>query len=222
MSSKTRDRQRRPARSQRPLPPGKSMLVVCEGTTEQEYIDELSRHIGNPSVQIRFCRDRGTPDKIVALAQQEIRAQATNRNPGYDEVWCVFDRDDHDHFHGPIQTAIDRGYKLAVSNPCVELWLLIHDRESPGQQHRDHIAKMLKQFDQDYHKHLSFGLYRDGLHNAVRTAHRLAVMADEDGERPFSNPSTSFYKLVISVATRAGSDSYIQGWDWLANHVSSQ
>lgn len=222
MPSKSRNRPRPPARTQRPSPAGKSLLVVCEGTTEREYIDELRRHIGNPSVHISFCREGGTPDKIIDLAQTEVRDQVANRNPSFDEIWCVFDRDDHEHFNGPIQTAIDRGYRLAVSNPCIELWLLIHHREAPGQLHRDHLARMLKQFDVNYDKHILFGLYRDRIRNAVRVAHRLEVMADEDGERPFSNPSTSFYKLVISVATRAGSDTYIQGWDWLANHANSQ
>ena len=220
MPSRTRNRQRRPARSQRSLRPGKSLLVVCEGTTEQEYIDELRRHIGNPSVQIRFCRDRGTPDKIIDLAQQEVRDQATNRNPGFDEVWCVFDRDSHDHFNGPIQTAIHRGYKLAVSNPCIELWLLIHHRDSPGQQHRDHVKDMLKRYDRGYKKHVRFDRYVDGIPSAVQIAHRMEVIAQEDGERPFGNPSTSFYKLLISVAARAGSEEYIQGWDWLARYAN--
>ena len=221
MPSKSRYRSRRLARSQRPQPPGKSLLVVCEGTTEQEYIDELARHIGNPSVQIRFCRDRGTPDTIIALAQKEVRNQVANRNPDYDEIWCVFDRDDHDHFNGPIQTASDRGYKLAVSNPCIELWLLIHHRAAPGQLHRDHVKRMLKQFDANYDKHISFGLYQDGIRNAVETSHRLDVMAVEDGEQPFGNPSTSFYKLVVSLAARACSDLYIHGWDWLASYATN-
>jgi hypothetical protein len=220
MPSKTRDRQRRPARSQRPLPPGKSLLVVCEGTTEQEYIDELSRHIGNPSVQIRFCRDRGSPDKIIELAQHEIRDQAANRNPRFDEVWCVFDRDSHDYFNGAIQTAIDRGYKLAVSNPCIELWLLVHHRQSPGQRHRDDVHDMLKRHDKGYKKHVRFERYVNGIPSAVQIAHRMEVIANEDGERPFGNPSTSFYKLLISIASRAGSDEYIQGWDWLAQYAT--
>jgi len=222
MPSKSRDRPRRLARSHRPQPAGKSLLVVCEGTTEQEYIDELARHIGNPSVQIRFCRERGTPDKIIELARKEVKVQVANRNPGFDEVWCVFDRDSHEHFIGPIQTAIHRSYKLAVSNPCVELWLLIHHRDSPGQQHRDHVQDMLRRHDRGYKKHVRFERYVDGIPNAVRTAHRMDVTAQEDGERPFGNPSTSFYKLVISIASRSASDLYIKDWDWLAKYASSQ
>jgi hypothetical protein len=48
----------------------------------------------------------------------------------------------------------------------------------------------------------------------------MEVIANEDGERPFGNPSTSFYKLLISIASRAGSDEYIQGWDWLAQYAT--
>jgi hypothetical protein len=218
MPSNSRNRQRRPSRSQRPRPSGKSLLVVCEGTTEQEYIDELAKFVGNPSVQIRFCRDRGTPDKIIELAQIECRAQAANRNPGFDEVWCVFDRDDHEHFLGPIQTAIDRCYFLAVSNPCVELWLLIHHREAPGQLHRDQINKMLKKFDIGYKKHVRFEAYRAGMENAVRVAHRMDSEAKAEGARPFMNPSSTFYRLVSSVATRSSSGEFVEGWEWLARY----
>jgi hypothetical protein len=50
----------------------------------------------------------------------------------------------------------------------------------------------------------------------------MDVTAQEDGERPFGNPSTSFYKLVISIASRSASDLYIKDWDWLAKYASSQ
>ena len=201
MPSNSRNRQRRPSRSQRPRPSGKSLLVVCEGTTEQEYIDELAKCIGNPSVQIRFCRDRGSPDKIIELAQSECRAQAANRNPGFDEIWCVFDRDDHEHFLGPIQTAMDRKYFLAVSNPCIELWLLIHHREAPGHK-----------------KHIRFESYRAGIENAVRVARRMDSEAAAEGARLFMNPSSTFYKLVNSVATRTNSGDFVGGWEWLASY----
>jgi hypothetical protein len=218
MPSNSRNRQRRPSRSQRPRPSGKSLLVVCEGTTEQEYIDELAKFIGNPSVQIRFCRDRGSPDKIIELAQSECRAQAANLNPGFDEIWCVFDRDDHEHFLGPIQTAMDRKYFLAVSNPCIELWLLIHHREAPGQLHRDQIKKMLKKYDKGYKKHIQFQAYRAGIENAVRVARRMDSEAAAEGARLFMNPSSTFYKLVSSVATRTNPGDFVGGWEWLARY----
>jgi hypothetical protein len=218
MPSNSRNRQRRPSRRQRPKPSGRSLLVVCEGTTEKEYIDELAKCIGNPSVQIRFCPERGTPDKIIELAQNECRAQAANRNPGFDEVWCVFDRDDHEHFLGPIQTATDRSYCLAVSNPCIELWLLIHHREAPGQLHRDQIQKMLKRFDAGYKKHVRFDRYRAGIENAVRVAHRMDSDAKAEGSRQFMNPSSTFYRLVSSVATRSSSGEFVEGWEWLARY----
>ena len=218
MPSNSRHRQRRPPRRQRPKPSGKSLLVVCEGTTEKEYVDELAKCIGNPSVQIRFCPERGTPDKIIELARNECREQTANRNPGFDEVWCVFDRDDHEHFLGPIQTAIDRCYFLAVSNPCIELWLLIHHREAPGQLHRDQIKKMLKRFDVGYKKHVRFEPYRAGIENAVRVAHRMDSEAKAEGGKPFMNPSSTFYRLVSSIASRSSSGEFVDGWEWLARY----
>ena len=70
----------------------------------------------------------------------------------YDQVWCVFDRDDHPHFDEAIKMARDNGLDLAVSNPSMELWLLLHFRDNPGMQHRREVRRMLKEHVPKYDK----------------------------------------------------------------------
>jgi hypothetical protein len=52
-----------------------------------------------------------------------------------DEVWCVFDVDEHPKLAEARDQANANGIQLAVSNPCFELWLLLH-----FQEHRAHAG----------------------------------------------------------------------------------
>lgn len=121
-------------------------------------------------------------------------------DPGaaFDEIWCVFDRDDHERFQDACTMARDNGLRLAVSNPCFELWLLLHFRDSPGAQHRDQVARALRECLRGYRKHLDFAAVAAGVDDAVGRARRL----DEDAERmgePGHNPTTGVYLLVQSI-----------------------
>jgi hypothetical protein len=119
----------------------------------------------------------------------------------YDEVWCVLDVDEHPKLHEARQLANARGIELAISNPCFELWLLLHFRESPGAQHRHALQNMMKQFIVSYDKHLDFDLLSSGVVDATRLARRLADDAQEEGESG-RNPTTGVYLLTDSIARR--------------------
>ncbi len=54
------------------------------------------------------------------------------------QVWCVFDRDKANNetdiqanieFDIAVQTAVNKGFKVAWSNDCFELWILLHFEE---------------------------------------------------------------------------------------------
>jgi hypothetical protein len=91
----------------------------------------------------------------------------------------------------------DNQLELAVSNPCIELWLLLHFRENPGAQHRAHVQKMLKKVLPD--KHFDFELVTDLVDHATERARRLDQEAESMGEA-FRNPTTGFYRLTESIA----------------------
>ena len=55
-----------------------------------------------------------------------------------------FDVDEHPGISDAKQMARASGIKLAISNPCFELWLLLHFREQPGPQNRHRIQHILK------------------------------------------------------------------------------
>jgi hypothetical protein len=183
-------------------------LVVCEGAvTEPDYLRGLERWARNHTVQIDIPLDHGVPLTLVRRAEalaDQARSAAKREDDAflaYDEVWCVFDIDEHPNIDDARQLARARGIQLAVSNPCFEIWILLHFRESPGARHRHDLRRMVGQYLPGYDKHLDFARVAPGLDDAVRRAQRLDRDAQDEGE-PGRNPSTGAYRLVESIMKR--------------------
>ncbi len=72
----------------------------------------------------------GAPLQLVQKAanQQKLdrREAARGRGDAFNEYWCVFDRDQHPKLPDAMQLAAARGIMVAFSNPCIELWFLLH------------------------------------------------------------------------------------------------
>lgn len=207
MSGERRDRDRRPARRLPSREPRRRLLVVCEGErTKPEYLKGVRAMVRNPAVDVQFHPQRGKPRKVVEMAKEarEIAAERAKaeKDPflADDEVWGVFDRDDHERFFDAIQMAKANGLKLAVSNPCFELWLLLHFRESPGSRHRQEQPQLLrKRHLPNYDKRIDFHLLAAGVKDAIARAERLAQIAEYLGEDLYMNPTTGVYHLVRAI-----------------------
>jgi hypothetical protein len=206
MAPRMRDRKRRPARGRAHKSPKRRLLVVCEGkVTEPAYIKGYERSARNATVDVEIHPEQGVPRTLVEVAKDaRAKARDAGKRSGddflsYDEVWAVFDRDEHPRFQDACQMARDNGIELAVSNPCIELWLLLHFRDSPGAQHRHNVLKMLKTYLPGYDKRLEFEDFAEGAAQAIARARRLDADAESMGEA-FRNPTTGVYRLLESIA----------------------
>lgn len=200
-----RDRERRPGRRTPFLDPRPVILIVCEGErTEPEYLRGFARACRNPRVRIEIAPEHGVPRTLVTIARDhKKRAEAAaksqgNDNLAYDAVWCVFDVNDHPRLADARQMARDNGIHLAVSNPCFELWLLLHFRESPGMQHRERIRQLLSDHVPGYDKKVEFTTYSAGHGRAEKRAEQMDRKAEQAGE-PGRNPSTGVYRLTRAI-----------------------
>jgi hypothetical protein len=122
-------------------------------------------------------------------------ARERDDNLAFDSVWCVFDIDVHPHVGEAKEMARDNGIDLAVSNPCFELWLLLHFRDNPGMQDRGKLGKMLTEFVPEYDKHVDYATYAAGYAQAVARSARMDQAAENDGESG-RNPTTGVYRLT--------------------------
>jgi len=204
--SKRRDRVRRPGRRAPFRDPRPTILIVCEGErTEPEYLNGFWRACRNPRVLIHIPAEHGTPKTLVDIAKayknetRDTAEQKADENIAYDQVWCVFDIDDHPNVADAKQMARDNGIELAISNPCFELWLLVHFRDSPGMRDRAEVQAMLTQHVPDC-KHVDYTVYFPTYLEAVARATRMDQVADTCGT-PGHNPSTNVYKLTELIRT---------------------
>jgi hypothetical protein len=180
------------------------ILVVCEGeVTEPAYIEALRSWSRNPRVEIVVEPKGGVPMSLIARAI-ELKTAADRRakqekdeNLIYEEVWCVFDVDEHPRVEDARFRARQAGLRLAMSNPCFELWLYLHFAESPGLQHRHDLQKMLRRRmpSPPTAKTIDPAALRPGIRQAILRAERLERDATQDGE-PTRNPTTEVFKLV--------------------------
>ena len=75
----------------------------------------------------------------------------------YDQVWCVFGKDDFNDvdFNNAIEIAKSNNFGVAYSNQAFEYWLILHfDDHQGGGMHRkdyaDKIDTLLKPFNLSY------------------------------------------------------------------------
>jgi len=206
-----RDRDRRPARLRSTQAPKKRLLLVCEGeASEPDYLQGFQRIHREAMVEVHVAEQHGDPkylvEKAKELAREARRKAKTDPLEAYDEVWVVCDVDDHARLPDARQMARDNGIRMVVSNPCIELWFLLHFRDSPGARHRHDVQTMLE------NKCRADGLKSTGKHvdaeelepkyaEAMTRAQRMrddAIEMDEEGR----NPSTDIFFLTESICGR--------------------
>jgi hypothetical protein len=206
MSLSFRDRDRKPGRRVPFRDPRPIILIVCEGkNTEPEYLEGFWKACQNPRVKIEPVGGIGAPLTLVQVARDRKRRADKNakregdENLKYDQVWCVFDIDNHPHVPEAKLLAAEHGIQLAISNESFELWLLLHFRESPGAQNRKDLMRMLKQYVPNYDKHVDYAKdFHSRYDNAKRRAKALCDFAAADAESG-RNPTTTIYLLTHEI-----------------------
>jgi len=207
MQKRFRDRERHLGRNPAKREPKHRILVVCEGrVTEPEYFKALQHEFRNPLVHVEIDKQGGVPLTVVNRAI-ELDNQANDQSKRfqeddlkYDDVWCVIDVDEHPHLAQALELAQKSGVKVAVSNPCIELWALLHFRDQTERIHRHDAQQALKAFMPKYDKVLDFDRMRRAYTKAAERAQSLRKTAEAMGE-PNRNPSTGVHLLAELIRT---------------------
>jgi hypothetical protein len=113
----------------------------------------------------------------------------------FDDVWGVFDVDAHPHVGEARAKAAASGIDLAISNPCIELWALLHFQEQRAHIERDKAASHLKKHMPGYEKRLDFAAMKPGYEAALRRAGELDREAQQHAA-PGRNPTTGIFRLT--------------------------
>ncbi len=184
------------------------ILVVCEGrTTEPGYLKAFQHAQRNPRVQVQVAPETGVPQTVVEIAirlRDEAEREAKHQrdeNIKWDVVWGVFDIDEHPNVEHARRLAATNSIQLAVSNPCFELWALLHFQDQRAHIER-HVARAaLQRHLPGYDKALDFTKMQHGYAQAVNRAQDLereAALHQNDGR----NPTTGVYALTEQIRTK--------------------
>lgn len=190
--------------------PRRELLVFVEGeVTEEIYLKDWHRRFrGQVNVQIHEFH--GTPMALVerAVSAKAVEAKEARRNRGraHDEVWCVFDVDEHPLLPEACALAAAEGIRLAITNPCIELWFLLHFVDQTAFIDR-HAAQKAAAGHLHCDKKLTQGaldVLAEHFEAAKMRAETLEKKHHLDATPSPGNPSSGVWRVVDAISAAPG------------------
>lgn len=194
------------------------ILIVTEGSkTEPLYLGDIRSkyRLQTANVQVQHSQYGTSPIRIVEYAEHLFVNGDEEKNiqpRAFEQVYVVFDRDDHETYHNALNKAAALNGKLRndlkqpvkfeaiASVPCFELWLLLHFEDVHAPLHRAEVYQRLRQHLPNYDKGQA-GHYAQtcpNLADASQRAERLAQLTTaHDGVEPY----TDMHRLVHLLST---------------------
>ena len=173
-------------------------LIVCEGKkTEPQYFKQF-RATG------LVVEVDGVGKNTLGLVEE---AKKRRMDDEYDQVWCVFDKDDFpiENFEKAIQKAHENNIHVAYSNQAFELWYVLHfeylnsaiDRKAYMKKLNNYLGFEYKKNNPD-----TYQILLCKIDVAIKNAERL--MQEYHPSHPGKDdPSTNVYQLVIALREQA-------------------
>lgn len=171
--------------------PRRVFLVVCEGETEKTYAEAL-RHFFRVPVTIKT---KVSGNAINArLINQYLKELNLTKDDDY-TVFYIYDCD--------VECIIDKLHRLPgekiLTNPCFELWYMLHSRDHARVVQSDTVVKSLVE------SHSVWDRYAKGRLSPEQTdylmAHRHEASARAKRLSWPGNPSSNVYALIEALET---------------------
>lgn len=168
---------------------GKTMkpnfFVFCEGKTEVVYVEFLRSLFRVPIQIIPRKSDSNISDKYIDSCKKDY---VLTKN---DKTFAMFDLDVAGMYER-LQKL--KGTILLTSNPCFEVWLLLHHEDCKTALTSDECVKHLCAYFRKYKKGVLLEEEKAQLFSNMDTAISRAQRLYEH-----SNPSSSVYKLMLAI-----------------------
>ncbi len=217
---KERQRKELERKKQRSRVTCERILIVSEGSkTEPLYFDEIRIALHLPIRNVKTSAGAlGTePIQVVRYARDLIENGDLHKGiepRAFDQVFAVFDRDDHPTYFDALRSAESLDgklkndekrrvhFKAIASVPSFELWLLLHYEDIQAPLHRDEVMQLLRKPENfaGYEKGAgsAFATTRDRLAIATQRAEALAAKFSADTA---PEPYTAIVDLVKILTT---------------------
>ena len=180
-----------------------TIVLFVEGETEGDYFTHWAARLRG-KVTLNVDPDRGKdPKRVAELAIAEAKLHRGRRGRPPTEVWCVYDVDDHHHLIDATHKAWANSVRVAISDPCFEIWLYFHRVDQTGQIER-HKLQRETEIAIGCDKRLSRAVFDDLLPDqptaTLRALTAYARNVLNDSLKPDdSNPSTNVWQLTTRL-----------------------
>ncbi len=188
--------------------------LYTEGqNTEPEYFYALQRTLDGALIRIEPVAAVGVPTTIAERAIEEAAkfAKVRKKDSSFsenDQIWAVFDRDEHLRIDEVYRKCERSGVGVAFSDPCFELWLILHlqdyDQTLDRHQIQRYLGELLPDYDRNRSKSTDCNKLVSELERACsRSAGLLGRRlreAPENREPPnLSRPYTTVHLLIKAI-----------------------
>ena len=185
--------------------PKRKFIIYSEGkNTEPDYFRAVRRDLLGALIDIEVIDAVGVPMTIAEKACErfEEMRRGRRRKSSFeegDQVWAVFDRDEHPRVAEAIKQCEVSKVGVAFSDPCFEIWLLLHfvDFDRPDDRHKvqAELAKLCGSYDPKGKKSANFADFMASVEEAERRAEQQLARRNEEGDPP-RRPFTTVFKLT--------------------------
>jgi hypothetical protein len=190
------------------------ILIACEGKyTEPEYFKAIRQDLRSVMVKIIVLPHDGTdPLSVVNKVLEEKQDRKHDGNwLDKDSAWAVFDGDEHiqrdsNNWHQAIQKAKKENIQLAITNPSIELWYLIHFQDNSASISQDKARERLNKYIPNYEKARCYYLEKlKGLtQDAIARAKVLDNLAKQSNLAEYANPCCSGISQLVDMLLKMG------------------
>jgi RloB-like protein len=200
------------ARGAAKISPRHGVYVFCEGrVTEPEYISAYYRDKCKKGSVILFpiMKGMGVPLTIVESCVKKMAELNRARKIDSFEnntVWAVFDVDIHPKLDEAIALAQANGVQYVISNPCVEVWGLMHNQtpfERPVTRHEAQAAlsNLMPGYHHDKSPVFPWPWCSERVERAMKNAAQSIKRRESEGKPfPAGNPATNFHDLLNALS----------------------
>jgi hypothetical protein len=201
-SNKKLRKQAKLSRAQETRNERETLIIACE--------DEKSARLYFQAIFVDLRKNHAIAASSLIIAKHKHTdpcgvLQDLQNHKGYDEFdhqWIVIDRDEErtnsgghtlENFTQAITIAKSKGIKVAYSNPCFEIWYLLHFEYRNTAIDRDELVEKLE-LNYQYAKNKLFAVVlNQDLHiTAIKNAQKL----HNASQSATDNPNTTVHELV--------------------------
>lgn len=163
-------------------------IIFCEGETESEYISFIRSAYRAPIEIKTKVSGQSITGAFIKNHLREIKRSLLTK---HDKVFLMYDFDSAEINKRLLSIS---GVIILASNPCIELWFLLHYRDQNAELSGQACINHLKKFNPEYKKGtLSGSLKKDLTNNQAAAIMRAKSLAEHE------NPSSTVYKLLDEV-----------------------